>query len=170
MSTLVPQYLHSGRWSPLGLLMPLVVMGVLTAVTGLLYSILIHWNPFIYVSFLATFVYCFSIGWLSSKLVKIGRVRQRRLSFVIGLLCGAWALYAAWVAHSFVLTDYHEFLFLPPDLINFIIMLSEFGSWGFGETPVTGILLVIVWLIEAGFFLLLPALIVFAEIFRYPLL
>lgn len=168
MSTQVARYQHSGRWSPLGVVMPLLVMGVLSVLTGLLYSILIHWNPFVYVSFIATFVYCFGIGWLSSKLVKVGRVRQRRLSFVIGFLCGAMALYTAWVAHSFILTDYHEIFFLPADLIDFIVMLGEYGSWGFGDTPITGFFLVVVWLIEAGLFLFLPALIVFAEVSDTP--
>ena len=168
MSTTVPRYQHSGQWSLLGIVMPVLVMATLCSVSGLLYSILIHWNPFIYVSFIATFFYCFGIGWLSSKLVKVGRVRQRRLAFLIGLLCGASALYAAWVGHSFVIKDYQNFIINPQGLLDFIVALSEYGSWGFGDKPMTGFFLIVVWLIEAGFFLILPALTVYAEISDTP--
>ena len=166
MSTQVPKYQLSGRWSPVGLAMPLVVMAVITAIGGIVYSAFIHWNPYVYISFIATFFYCFGIGWLTSKLVKIGKTRHRQMAFVSGFACGCVALYLAWVAHVFMLIG--EVLIVPTQLLDYVIQLSEFGSWGIGDEPLTGVLLILVWLIEAGFFLVLPGLTVYAEISDTP--
>ena len=76
MSYLSEVYKHSGRWSPVGLLMPLDVLGVLSIPFGFIYAYAMMWCPLIYINLLGTGFYGFALGWVGSKLVKTGKIRN----------------------------------------------------------------------------------------------
>lgn len=144
-------YRHSGKFAPHGLLLPLIVAVVLGIPLGLAYGYIIRWVPFIYINFIVTLAYGGAFGWVTSRLVKLGRVRNTVLAGAIGAIVGLIAVYFEWSGHLHTLVKSPPFIFAPDEIANGMAFLYEKGSWGLRSSgSVTGIALAIVWVIEAG--------------------
>jgi hypothetical protein len=148
-----PFYRHSGRFGVHG---PL--LGVLAAVLagyplGIAYAYLIKWIPFIYLNLFITIGYGLAFGLIAMPLLKFAKVRNTPIAVLTGLAMGLIAAYFSW--NGFI----HAMLKEPPTLVTlgqlFRVMgvFYEEGSWGIGlssSTPITGIPLALVWILEAG--------------------
>ena len=139
------------------------LMAVVTAGTafglGLLYAYLIKWIPFIYLNFFITVGYGFAVGLVAGIMLKFGKVRNNTVSFLCALLGALMALYCEWSGHLHSLIPGAPFFTEPGQLMDFVKVLYEEVSWGMSSGGnVTGILLGIVWLIEAGIIVVLATL------------
>lgn len=144
-------YKHSGKF---GMHAP-ALMAIITAAAsfalGLAYAYLVKWIPFIYLNFLLTAGYGFVIGFVAGFMLKVGKVRNTPVLFMCGLLGGAMALYGSWSGHLHALIPGAPIFASPDQLISFIKILYAEGSWGMSSgSNVTGVMLAIVWVIEAG--------------------
>jgi hypothetical protein len=144
-------YRHSGRFTPQGIVLPLLAAAVLGFPLGLLYAYLLRWIPFVYINVLATFGYGLVFGWLTLRLLKSGRVRNTAIAIAVGTLAGLIAVYSEWSGHLHALLKDPPLVFRPDQILTGMAFLYKNGSWGLhGGDSVTGIPLAIVWLVEAG--------------------
>jgi hypothetical protein len=161
MSDTLATYRHSGKFNAQGLALCVIAAAIVAFPLGLAYAYLIRWVPFIYVNFLATLGYGFAFGWMTTQVLKFTQVRNTALAALCGLLAGVLALYGEWSGHLHALFDEAPWLFRPDEIMRGMQVLYAEGSWGLRSSGnVTGIVLAIVWVIEAGmilgFSILLP--------------
>ena len=118
---------------------------------GFAYSYAVSWIPFIYVNVLLTIAYGFVMGFMVYMGANLGKLRNVPLALLLSLVVGVFALYTQWVAHFHALTDPSQLILDPLLLWQYITTLGETGSWSIGSSkePINGILLYLVWGIEA---------------------
>jgi len=148
-----PFYKHSGKFGIHGPLLALMAAVIAAFPLGLAYSYLIKWIPFIYLNFLITAGYGFVFGLLTSVLMKFGKVRNNAVAFISSVGVGLIAWYGSWNGCVHALVDGVPWLLTPGQILRVMKVLLQEGSWGIGfssHEPVTGILLAIVWIAEAG--------------------
>lgn len=143
-------YRASGVTPPSGVVLMLVGGLVAAAVLSAIYSIVTHYNPFIYINFLGTLFLGGLIGLVVLFVGMRGKVRNRMTAGAIGLVIGLSATYMAWVWYVWVLTGYKTMVFSPPDLLGTMQVIAAKGAWSlFSWTP-TGFALYTFWIVEAG--------------------
>jgi hypothetical protein len=151
-------YRHSGI-VPFGGLVQTVFAGVGTAISlGIAYSYAMVYIPIIYLNFLGTVAFGFTLGYLVKMSARSGRIRNHWVPAAIGFVSGLVGLYFAWGADMLArrwLPPQAGFLaaFNPQILWIYVQWAYENGLWTFGahaQGPVTGIPLALVWLAEAG--------------------
>ena len=147
-------YKHSGKFNPLGLVLAVAAAAAVGFPLGIAYSYLLRWIPFIYVNVLASCGYGFAFGWLTTRILKITQVRNPALAALSGLSAGLIALYMEWSGHLHALFEDAPWFFFPDEIMRGMALLYEQGSWGLRSSGnITGIPLVIVWIVEAGIIL-----------------
>ncbi len=144
-------YKHSGKFGIHGPVLAITAAVILGWPLGIAYAYLIRWIPFIYVNFLATLGYGFLFGLMASVLLKMARVRNNAISGLTSFLVGVIGLYFAWSGHIHVVVTDAPWFVWPWQMFGVIPAIYEHGTWGMhsGEM-VSGIMLGIVWLVEAG--------------------
>lgn len=160
-------YKHSGAIPPLAPVMMLIAAAVVPIPLSFAYGYLTFHNPFIYLNFLATAGYAIAVGYSVGWLARKSHLRNLSVATLIGAMGGLIALYFAWAAyiHAVVMKYGEEdpltyWQILDPLILWTVINnINETGLWsiGSGDTPVTGILLWILWAIEAGVIVVLAA-------------
>lgn len=166
-----PFYKHSGKFGIHGPLLALSAGAGAALPLGLAYSYLIKWIPFIYLNFLLTAGYGFIFGWLTSVLLKFGKVRNNPVALLCSIGVGLLAWYGSWIGCVRALVNGAPWLLTPGQIIRVMQVLLQEGSWGIGLTshePVTGIPLAIVWLAEAGFIVGICTAVGFGSVCRMP--
>lgn len=152
-SNIHPFYSHSGKFGVHGPLLAVIAGVVAGYPLGIVYSYLIKWIPFIYLNCLITVGYGFAFGLLTHVILKFAKVRNRSVALLTGLVVGLIALYGSWNGCAKALAgDKVPALLMPDQMVRFMKILNENGSWGIGfssSSPVTGILLALFWLAEA---------------------
>ena len=147
-----PYYRPSGRFSILGLLMMLVLGGASGVALGAAYGFLTFYNPFVYVNFLATVFFGACMGLAAAVGIKHGKVRSRFVATVTGMAVGGVGLYASWVFWTYAFltsVDQSAWVVDPLGLWYVISQVAEVGIWGILDFTPTGLLLYLVWGIEA---------------------
>lgn len=142
-------YKHSGKFSPLGIVLMLVFGGIGALISGALYGYIIAYCPFIYINFIITIVYGLIVGFCVTQGAKRGKVRNMKVLTLVSFLVGCFAQYVNWVFWLFATSKQEIFLFMPQDVFAMIQLLNKMGVWSiFGGTP-TGFTLYAIWAIEA---------------------
>ncbi len=151
MSDTLEAYRHSGKFNLSAVGLSLGAAAVAALPLGLAYSYFINWVPFIYLNMLATLAYGFAFGWLTTKVLKAGQVRNTGLAALCGLVAGLIALYFEWSGHIHTLFSDAPWFFWPDEIMRGMAYLYEKGSWGMHSGDnITGIPLALVWVTEAG--------------------
>jgi hypothetical protein len=165
-------YRHSGI-IPLGGLVQTVFAGAGTAISlGIAYAYAMVYVPIIYLNFLGTVAFGFTLGYLVKRSARAGRIRNRFVPAAIGFVSGLVGLYFAWGA------DMLARHWLPPQvgllaafnprvILFYVEWCYENGTWAIGQHAkgnVTGIPLAIVWLAETGVILGLATHLPWSEI------
>src|SRR5438045_7473258 len=171
-SNVHPFYSHSGKFGAHGPIVALTAGAVAAIPLGIIYSYLIKWIPFIYLNFLVTAGYGFAFGFMTSLLMKWGKVRNGSIALLSSAAVGMLAWYGSWngCARALVGSEI-PWLLTPPQLTAFIKILYQEGSWGIGMSSsqaVSGIPLAIIWLIEGGLIVGLTTFIGYGSIARTP--
>ncbi|MBT3198871.1 MAG: hypothetical protein HN350_03050 [Phycisphaerales bacterium] len=148
-------YDPSGRFSLSGLLIMFSVALGAGVLLGGVYGVLVYLSP---VGILNLFAMCW-MAWLVGKIVGrgtlLGKVRNRWLYGLGGLLAGLATIWAAWVCWAyFFSSDFGPgVLDLNPVAIwNYIVYIAENAEWRFFgfDQPVNGIPMYILWGLEAS--------------------
>jgi hypothetical protein len=153
------RYYRSSGASPIGGVVLSLVIGVgAAAILAFAYSFIDWYNPIIYLTCLATCGLSFVTGVAVVFGLTLGKVRNRMVGALIGLVAGFASLYFAWVFFLWILSGYEALLFNPNLILALIQLIGENGLWEIkGSTP-TGWGLYTFWLIEAGIMLIGPTL------------
>lgn len=156
-SNVHPFYAHSGKFGVHGPLLAIILGAIAAYPLGIVYSYLIKWIPFIYLNCLITVGYGFLFGLITYAILKFGRVRNRAVALLSGLIVGLLAWYGSWngCAHALLAGQKVQLpaVLMPDQMWRFVKILNENGSWGIGfssSEPVTGILLAIFWIAEGA--------------------
>lgn len=163
-------YRHSGKFSPHGLALALIVPIAAGFPLGYVYAYLIKWIPFIYLNIFMTAGYGVLFGFLAGWMLKFGKVRNNALAALCGLLAGTVGMYFGWNGHIHAYFEEAPVFCMPGELLNGIKYLYAHGSWAFhgGDSNVTGIVLGIVWAVEAFIIIGLSTLVSYTMISSSP--
>lgn len=145
-------YRHSGAVPLGGALTTLATGAVVAVVLGILYALGVHYVPFIFIRFFLTILLGAGVGLMVAWSNKRAKIRNSKVLVLLAGVSGLVALYIAWAGKLATLTDWQAGLPLDPLLLGrFMGVLYENGSWTLkGGQSVTGIPLVLIWLVEAG--------------------
>ena len=81
-----------------------ILIGPLFAILlSILYSYIIVYNPFIYLTILVYAIYLFCIFLVQKLVIRIAKCRSRASYFKYGALVGVFAVYINWCTFLFVL-------------------------------------------------------------------
>ncbi|MEO2016688.1 MAG: hypothetical protein ABGZ53_20215 [Fuerstiella sp.] len=153
---MVETYQHSGRVGSVGIPLMVVIGGISAIVLAILYTYILAWIPFIYVSFLATGGFGAVLGLIAGWSARAGKVRNPLLVSAFGGVAGMLGLYVAWAFDGiarFGAEDFPGILLSPEDLMNYITFFYNEGFWSIGRgggAMVSGIPLALIWIVEAA--------------------
>ncbi|HKG12211.1 MAG TPA: hypothetical protein VKB12_02700 [Pyrinomonadaceae bacterium] len=146
-------------------------------VLAFVYSYLISYIPFVYVNFLCTVGYVCGLGYVTGWLLRSGKMRNPAVGVlaaaVVSLVC-YYVCWAVWLSALLGRGDYDVSAFTlashPSALLDLILNVNTHGAWsiGRGKTPVTGILLWVVWAVEGLAVLVGPPAIVWSVLTSEP--
>ena len=146
-------YRHSGKFSPIGVLVA-VVFGLLVGLPcAWLYAYLIRWNPIVYISILASLGFGGVIGYVVDTRLKSHKCRNVVTAGLASFIPALVAYYVSWGVWLNIVTDVPTIAILqnPFDMWKLIGVVNERGVWSLrGSGLVNGIPLWIVWAGEAG--------------------
>ena len=144
------RYYIPSRIAPIGGLITAGCIGIAAAVVlGIVYSLLNHFNPFIYISFLATIGFGAILGAAVTKGSTIGHIRSPAMSYAITLFSGVVGVYVAWIGQIFLVTEAKVFVFDPLIIFAAIQAFAEIGVWELRGFQPKGWQLYACWSIEA---------------------
>ena len=169
MSETYQVYRHSGKFGLSGILLALAVAGAVGFPLGFVYAYAIKWIPFIYLNVLLTAGYGFVLGFVTAQVMKFSKARNVAIAALCGLLGGGVGLYLAWNGHMHSVFKDAPVFWQPAALWAGVEQLYEQGSWSFrGNDNVTGIVLGIVWAVEALIILGLSVMVPFGIVSSTP--
>ncbi|MCA9323149.1 MAG: hypothetical protein KDB53_20580 [Planctomycetes bacterium] len=143
-------YRNSGSIGLAGPLLMVVVGFGVGGIMAAIYGYAIFYCPLIYINGIGTVLLGTLTGWFVGKAAKLGKVRNAGYASIIGIVVGVGCWYVSWVAWLHALSDQEALVTAPRDIFAVADALAEIGPWSiFGVTP-TGILLYLVWFIEAA--------------------
>jgi hypothetical protein len=137
-------------------LTPLLGFGA-GALLAFVYAYINSYNPFIYITFLATLGLGFGAGMGVVFGLQKGKARNRLVASGLGLFAGVFTLYCSWAVYAYVLLQRADvegvslvgMLLNPEGLFSFIVELNGQGAWSIKGTTPTGWFLWLVWALEA---------------------
>lgn len=175
-------YTPSGKAPVTGILLGLAVSAVLGIICAFAYCYGIWYIPIIYLNILLTIGVPFGLSWMIARIgIKTGKIRNKLVAGAVGFAGGAVFFIAQWLVHCVMVANSGEvhsigsgshemgfaetgfsmdsFLFFlkhPAEVVSFIGIINEEGTWGIGSTTVSGVILSIFWIIEALLILVIP--------------
>jgi len=150
MSTNSPIYYKPSKKTP-PLSFVVSGLGILIAgpIIGIIYALAIFYCPFIYINFFLTIGTGYAIGFVISKAVSIGKMRNPMWAGILALTGSFLVLYVHWVVWILAALEYQYLVLFPQDVWAVIVEFGANGVWEmFGSTP-SGLLLYAIWLVEA---------------------
>ena len=143
-------YKESGQLGTMGPTLMGIGGLIASLVLGAIYAYATFYIPFIYINFLITLGLGIGLGFVVGKAALIGKVRNQRAVVVFALVAGVLAEFFNWVFWIHAAFEQEMLTFSFSAILDVMQVLAEEGAWSvFGITP-SGIMLYLVWLIEAG--------------------
>jgi hypothetical protein len=145
-------YKPSGKFNPISFLYLILAICIAAPILALIYTYATLYIPLIYLNFLCLAGIAFGLGFTANFVVGFGKVRNKLLAIVIGLLvafAGFYFSWVIWICHHFEM-PYLEIIQNPEAMMRGIGFANDEGTWGFrsgGNVDKT--MLSIVWAIEA---------------------
>lgn len=159
-------YRHSGK-APLAGLLAGLGGGLLIGIgLAFAYSYIIVYLPFVYLRALATIGYAFALAAGVGFGLKTGKIRNAPVALLVTGVVTAISFYFIWGIWVFALlqrADNEDATLLgvltsPFILWEVIHKINETGAWGFRGTPISGLSLWVVWIVEAAIIFSIPLL------------
>jgi hypothetical protein len=150
-------YRHSGQFTVAGVVQGLLAGGLAAIVMAFLYAYAILYIPFIYINFFLAVGYGGILGAIVAFVLKARQVRSTPVTAAVALGVGFIALYASWAVWVYGILgradlkrDLVAIATHPVDLWSLILQINDVGAWKLGGSTPTGIILWIVWGLEAA--------------------
>jgi hypothetical protein len=154
------RYAPSGRVAWQAPFKVFVYGGLAATILAVIYAAVVRYNPFVYLSFIATLAFGVGLGVAAATTAEAGLSRSRRFNLVAGLMLGLWGLWLHWVMWAYLTyddgLDSAKALAMsgPAGWMNFLLFTSQhlhvtFGRLGRHGPPVSEGVLLWVWAIEA---------------------
>lgn len=152
-------YKPSGRFSAKSFINFILTAAIAYPLFAIIYAYAIYYIPLAYLNVFSIAIYALLIGFATMFFViQQGKVRNTTVAILFGLLGGLISYYIHWAIWcDLVINDGIKFsevfhlLTNPQDLFALIGKINEHGTWSLGRsssTPVSGIFLTILWVIE----------------------
>ncbi len=150
-------YQHSGKVGLMGLVAGTAAAFVAGPILGTVYAVAIAFIPIIYVNIILTALFGAAMGFVITKAMKLGKVRNTGVVMAGAFLGTCVAHYVGWMVWVVCLAfqsdmdvPWLEILF-PVTFLMIVVEIGREGAWTIGSssTPVSGVLLLIVWILEA---------------------
>ncbi len=142
-------YKLSGKTPTTAIPVTLSVGTLSAAVLGFAYAVIIYYMPFVYINALCTIAFGIGLGFVGAFMVNLTKIRNPMIAGLLGLLIGLFAEYAQFVAWLLPVSEWNDTVFMPGELWAVLKEVNKVGVWGFSSTPVKGMFLWIIWMIEA---------------------
>lgn len=174
-------YQPSGKFNPIAFIYFIISTLIAFPIIALIYTYLVWYIPFVYINFFITAGFGFLVGVTISQLsIKVGKVRNPKIAFILGLVGGLIALYFSWViwidlvinagesygtsrigitTSNIKLLQVFQLALHPQAVFDLIAKINEVGTWGIRGGTVSGIFLSVFWVIEALIVIVLSVII-----------
>lgn len=143
-------YKPSGGFSPVGILIGLVVALIICFCAGFAYAYLCSWIPLIWLRFFFIIGLAFAIAVAGNMIGNFGKVRSRPLALVLGLVVAGIANWLQWVAYFHAQSDPGLWIIDPRAIYALLQVMAENGVWEIFDWEPTGGALWGFWIVEAG--------------------
>lgn len=176
-------YKPSGKLSPSFFLFFILFQVLAIPLLSFVYIHLIYYIPVVYFNFFVTVGCGLAVGLVMMGAITLGKVRNNKIALLFGIIAMCVMKYVQWCVYiPIVFTDAYELFELtlperlgmslellinPAFVFEYAGFINQVGVWSIFSIDFTGILLIVVWLLE---FLLMTATacIVFLEKSKYP--
>jgi|GEM_PF-2364547 len=138
----------------IGSLIILVPSGLITSlVLGIIYGIATGLCPFIYINALITWGYGTVLGITMGKVAESMKFPSQVLGTLLTVGIGIVGAYTAWIGWIFYASNWEAIVWHPGHVASIMKEIAAEGGWSiFSFTP-QGIVLYLIWLLEAGIIL-----------------
>ena len=168
-SEIFESYRHSGKFEPKGPLLALVTALTVGFPSGFVYAYVMKWLPSVLLRIFGTAAFGVAFGLLILWLMRWGKVRSAPIAGLCGVVAGLVGLFFAWNGHVHAMFKNAPILNSPTAVLAAMSYLYENGSWALrGSGNVTGVVLAIVWVVEAVIIVGLSTLLPFSNILETP--
>lgn len=151
-------YKETGKVTLTGVLLLLITTILCSVVLGVAYAYAIHYIPLIYLNLLCVMGVGYGIAYAMKAVSKYGKVRNTLITTLFSFITAVLTVYVQWVFWLKII--YEGAIILNPIEIYYTLIyyIMPYGTWGFGagDTAVSGILLGLVWIAEAGIIIGIP--------------
>ncbi len=148
----------------------LLIAVALNGLLGILFGVISHYNPLIYINFLVLFGIMFASIFVSSFCLSAAKSRNPMANMVFLLICAIYLLYNSWaatLAANYSGLEYTAGLLFQvsiDDITEFISLRQiSIGKFGRDGAVLEGSILAIIYLIEAGIIIIWPTYIGFTS-------
>lgn len=154
-----PPYVSSGKTPLFGLVLGLIAGAVIAPFLAVIYAFAIAYIPIVYLLFILTVVFGAVVGGTTGMVMHFFKVRSTLVVLLSCFLIGVFAWLVSWPPWIFAVFFRADVPIGPLDVLNpfFLVdalgQIYETGTWSVGRgstTAVSGLMLGVVWLIEAG--------------------
>lgn len=149
------KYELSGRAGNIWLI-GLPLGAILSIVLSIIYAYIMVYNPFIYFNLFIFIGFLIGIFFIQSLIVNIAKCRSTTATRIYGALIGVFILYANWSTFLYVILQRYdlgmtllEILSDPLQVVQLMSIIAEDGYYSLFGANVSGIVLWIIWIIEA---------------------
>jgi hypothetical protein len=121
---------------------------VAATVLSFIYGFVAYWNPFVYVTVVATGLFGLGVGIAVNVGATLGKVRNPLYARLVGVTMGLLSLYLCWAFYLYAVLKANpelcpivglqqaEFFFDPSQMYALIQWIGDNGMWSmFGGTP-----------------------------------
>ena len=181
-------YEESNKTNVVGNIVSWAVIFLITLMVGYFYSIAISLIPIIYFNVIITVAFGLLLWVVIRILVRFTHNRNKRNQMILIIGAAIFANYFQWASYilymsSDAVPSFSEYLvgigwiFSPGNFFEPVSIIKEVGPWSVFGVPFKGVMLVGVWIIEAGIISVMPIILVsrsqpypYSEIFSkwYP--
>jgi len=135
-------YKPSGKTARISFLYFILAIAIGASIIGFIYSFAILYIPLIYLNLLCLFGAAFGIGLVANFVIATGKVRNKLIASIFGLLVGLAGLYVSWIVwihyyanlSAFAEVSYLDLLTNPKLVWASIWEINEIGTWGIGRS------------------------------------
>jgi hypothetical protein len=154
-------YQESGKADPIRLALSYVALGILGLTLGVIYVYCETILPIIYLNIVVTAGFSVALGLISLISFRLSHNRNKRSQLIQCIVFVLIAYYSHWTAYLFYAGHGHppdfgeyieglSYIFHPGEFFYYIGQVNYYGLWSVFGIEFKGIMLAIVWILEAA--------------------
>ena len=168
-------YQESGKVNSAKFLIAIIAAVAISILLGYVYVLIMMFIPIIYLNVLITIGLGILLGWIARAATRFSHNRNKRSQLLFAVLLGVLVTYFHYVAYllymmdgavpslSLYLSQLPWIVMEPGSFFSFLSVVNELGPWSIFGLTFSGVLLALVWLLEALIIIGAPVLTVFGS-------